>query len=945
MPHPKGRHPGTTWRKTDLQCHTPRDLNWAGGPSLPGNSGEEISAREAWAAEFIAACVTKGLSAVAITDHHDIVLAAYVQRAGEESNPPVSIYPGVEITCADAAQCLVIFDPSTDTATLQKLLGKLPGVVAAADGEAKTCSIVPTNWTVAQLVDAIAEDSALQGSCIVFPNFGDPSSHKSLNKPGHNTRFADLKSDGVYTDAAYDTLDPTTLEKAYGKVAEWGTRRRGIIVTGDNRNANWERLGANGCWIKLGENTLEAVRQALLADEARIAYQAPTEPLERVVELTVKSTLTGDAQVTISFNPGFNAFIGGRGSGKSAVLEYLRYGLARTERDLGHDSSREREEQLIEETLVGGFVEVVIQREGVTETWHRDLGREQIIVSPATGTGQLALSLADARRRFRGRAFFQKQLSSTTRNADSAIEQITGIAAAEALDKRREIDQAIDNAKREVKTKLQLVVAHWQTAYEKASALTRVEDLKLRISGIGDLLKSEGVSEEHLQIISDAPRYARGRAYINQVIAQIENERERLNDTRRNILLLPMEQFADISTFPELADLNSAVNVARDGVTVQIDQAFAALDNLEAMIGAASASFNIKESEFSTQYAEAVALQTKQKSLLDENARLNTELQAAEARVSDLTTKLTESAEVEGDFAEAREVLKGLIASRRDVLAEAAEQVADKSSSLLKARLKKDPAPAEYSAALDALMHRATVPDSLARCETWVRSELADDPDHAWDFICDGIIDIYKTKIALGRPNEPDETLAEMLNQFLGIEGNVTARQVSRIYANVEDGIVGDIISAVPNDYIAMTYIDAGKDMAFAKASPGQQASALLELLLKQSAGTLIIDQPEDDLDNRVIMRIVELIRKSKGHRQLIFATHNPNIVVNGDADKIVALKAGDPVVGNQPENPRVEISEDGAIETPAMRDVITQIMEGGQEAFDLRSRKYRFEA
>ena len=110
-----------------------------------------------------------------------------------------------------------------------------------------------------------------------------------------------------------------------------------------------------------------------------------------------------------------------------------------------------------------------------------------------------------------------------------------------------------------------------------------------------------------------------------------------------------------------------------------------------------------------------------------------------------------------------------------------------------------------------------------------------------------------------------------------------------------------------------MTYVDAGRDMAFAKASPGQQASALLELLLKQSAGTLIIDQPEDDLDNRVIMRIVELIRTSKSHRQLIFTTHNPNMVVNGDADKIIALKAGDAVVGNQPENPRIEIAEAGA--------------------------------
>jgi ABC-type cobalamin/Fe3+-siderophores transport system ATPase subunit len=110
---------------------------------------------------------------------------------------------------------------------------------------------------------------------------------------------------------------------------------------------------------------------------------------------------------------------------------------------------------------------------------------------------------------------------------------------------------------------------------------------------------------------------------------------------------------------------------------------------------------------------------------------------------------------------------------------------------------------------------------------------------------------------------------------------------------------------------------------------------------LSQSAGTLIIDQPEDDLDNRVIMQIVSLIRKSKDRRQLLFTTHNPNIVVNGDADKVIALKSGDTA---QPDEGRIQIDVDGAIETPEIRKVITHIMEGGKAAFDLRNRKYNFE-
>jgi ABC-type cobalamin/Fe3+-siderophores transport system ATPase subunit len=153
-------------------------------------------------------------------------------------------------------------------------------------------------------------------------------------------------------------------------------------------------------------------------------------------------------------------------------------------------------------------------------------------------------------------------------------------------------------------------------------------------------------------------------------------------------------------------------------------------------------------------------------------------------------------------------------------------------------------------------------------------------------------------------------------------------------------------VSAVPKDFIVMTYIDdVGREYPFGLASPGQQASALLELLLNQHAGTLIIDQPEDDLDNRIIMNIVHLIRTSKSSRQLIFATHNSNIVVNGDADKIVVLKSGEPVMPPNPNAPKIQIDEDGAIETPAIRSQITRVMEGGKEAFDLRGRKYGFDS
>ncbi|MGH6917719.1 MAG: hypothetical protein ACREJ0_08445, partial [Geminicoccaceae bacterium] len=84
-------------------------------------------------------------------------------------------------------------------------------------------------------------------------------------------------------------------------------------------------------------------------------------------------------------------------------------------------------------------------------------------------------------------------------------------------------------------------------------------------------------------------------------------------------------------------------------------------------------------------------------------------------------------------------------------------------------------------------------------------------------------------------------------------------------------------------------------------------------------------------------------IQKTKQKRQVIFTTHNANIVVNGDADKIVALVPVPEGTGGIQTTPRIAIDVDGAIETPGMREIITHTMEGGKEAFELRSRKYAF--
>ena len=119
----------------------------------------------------------------------------------------------------------------------------------------------------------------------------------------------------------------------------------------------------------------------------------------------------------------------------------------------------------------------------------------------------------------------------------------------------------------------------------------------------------------------------------------------------------------------------------------------------------------------------------------------------------------------------------------------------------------------------------------------------------------------------------------------------------------------------------------------FDKLSDGQKATALLVLLFSQERKILIIDQPEEDLDNRFVYDdIVVMLRQMKGKRQLIFATHNANIPVLGDSEQVFVLDA---------EADQCKIKDFGSIDKTSITENIKKIMEGGEEAFRKRIQKY----
>ena len=118
--------------------------------------------------------------------------------------------------------------------------------------------------------------------------------------------------------------------------------------------------------------------------------------------------------------------------------------------------------------------------------------------------------------------------------------------------------------------------------------------------------------------------------------------------------------------------------------------------------------------------------------------------------------------------------------------------------------------------------------------------------------------------------------------------------------------------------------------------SKGQQCTALLNILLVENTDPLIIDQPEDNLDNSFIAEsLVDSIRKFKSDRQYIFATHNANIPVFGDAELIVTLTE---------DEGKGKIIENGigSIDSKSVKKHVIKLLEGGKKAFEIREKKYK---
>ena len=145
-----------------------------------------------------------------------------------------------------------------------------------------------------------------------------------------------------------------------------------------------------------------------------------------------------------------------------------------------------------------------------------------------------------------------------------------------------------------------------------------------------------------------------------------------------------------------------------------------------------------------------------------------------------------------------------------------------------------------------------------------------------------------------------------------------------------------DVLFRKYNEFITHNIIVTSKNKSITKLSHGQQGTIYLRLKLAANlfSKTIVYDQPEDDLDNEFIMSdLVSIFRKIKKYRQIIIVSHNANLVVNADSEQIIIARNEDGVLKYT----------SGSLENADINKQICKILEGGENAFLNREKKYGF--
>jgi type III restriction enzyme len=927
---------GAHFYKCDFQVHTPRDSRWVGAKAV---TPEE---RRAYADELVKACRSKGLNAIAITDHHDFVFYPYIRAAAADEsdadgNPlPLDqrlvVFPGLELTLSSPpCQAILLLDASFDETKFDHVLTTL-AITPTSSSESQLASVEsvsPTSITsLNDLGNRLTQQPWLKGKFIILPNVTS-GGYKTLFRDGFEKHYKEMRCVGGYVDGSYSVSDTGKKNILEGRQKKNGYKPLAVFQTSDNRRRDHADLGKHPTYVKWSEPTAEALRQACLARESRISHEDPLMPTAWITSLSISnSKFLGTAN--IDFNQQYNVIIGGRGTGKSTILEYLRWGLCdQPVDDADVDIVQGKRKSLIDNTLqkFDGEVHVEFLLNDVPHVVKRNSKTQEIWLKIGDG-GLVQASEEQVRNLLPIQAYSQKQLSNVSVRVDE-LRRFVQLPIKQELDRVRSELRDTAARMRSLYTDLvrlrELEAEVGQSATGAASLTEQLDKLRKGLKGLSKAdektinLKSKfddeeeliGALQERLNVVSENVQ-----AFMDASNDGAEDEEVEYDIENKIVITKIRERFE--RKFKEIdTGIQALSKLLQPSALKEIDVAIGDWEKIKAT--------------FEKRYQSAKAKAKVNQQQLDQIQGLEKRIALLRRQRAELRKSAKALGKPEVEYKQQRNRWNKLLSDKLVALEAQCQKFTALSDGIIRADIRDNLDVAGLVQKLKAAFSGMNIKEEkIERLSQLVGN--ASDPFSEWNEVL-GELEALALHSVEGTNDLPDTPL---LNKCSFIESE-RRRIATQLDTNrwIELSVVE--LEFNPR-FRYCTSKSKDEHINFAEASAGQQATALLTVLLNQSGASLIIDQPEDDIDSKLFEEIVIRVWKAKGCRQLIFASHSANFVVNGDAELVACcdyVKAGDQTRG--------AIKSVGAIDKQEIREEIILVTEGGRDAFKLRMDQYGF--
>jgi ABC-type lipoprotein export system ATPase subunit/predicted metal-dependent phosphoesterase TrpH len=918
-------YPGSRWWKFDFHNHTPASLDYRGDKA--------ITPRQ-WLQDYL----DKEIQCIVVTDHNtgswiDKLKAelATLKQQDAAMWGGMTIFPGMELSCSGGVHLMVILDPSKGTSDIDAIRGSVGYAGTPGDSDAVT------SQSIEHVIRAI--QSAGGVACAAH---ADHPKGLLISLTDHNTLQPIFK----LLDAI-EVIDPAAscLQPHAAALADLAH-----VLGSDSHQPS--EIGRGYTWVKMSAPSIEGLKLALLDPESAIrrSDQRANYPQQlshpKIKSITVeKLRLRQKDPLTIHFNPSYNALIGGRGSGKSTILECLRLGLARENELLtGRSDSalkqsfenfkkektgRNQPGMMLHDTRIS--VEVSKGHGDLEERfeyrWSKGADAKFAVSVRRWDSGAwqaTQLTEEQARSNFPVKLFSQKQILALADNPQHLIQYIDDVlsdkkeAWTQGFATKRE---ALTAARKRVRT-LELEIAQRpavELQHKEASRKAKV----FASSNFGGALKA-------YQRAGKQQRAVEG--FFKQLGEDVQSLQTSTAESA-NLKSLALTDFE--ATSPAEQAEKQATEALTQKLSANFDQITALVASMQADLDAAkvasgTSTWHQENKVHLDEYArivaelkaqgftnaedasQAVTLEEKLKKQLDQLNAVSTDLEQARKAVVDAQAALHQERQ-------------GLTVLRQDFLNQVLVNVP-----ALKITLNTMSDAEAGAASLRELLRIENQGTFAAE----IYGETDDDPPRPCGMVWD-LVNPSSASSVPERLQEIKQSLEEMNEQVLNtkLHGKFV-KKLKDMKPELASVVFDELAAWFPEDAVDLQYKrdESSSFQSLQQASAGQKTAAILSFLLAHGSEPLLMDQPEDDLDNALVSQlVVTQLRNNKSRRQLIVITHNANIVVNGDAELVMPMEfVGGQIVNNTA----------GGLQERSVRKKVCDIMEGGEKAFEQRYKR-----